>query len=81
MRIRSASYIVMALMLLLTAACGGSPTASNTASAPAGATAAQQVYDQINGLSGSERTNTLLDLAKRTARYRCTPRTPTWTTS
>jgi len=64
-RIRSASYIVMALMLLLTAACGGSPTASNTASAPAGATAAQQVYDQINGLSGSERTNTLLDLAKK----------------
>src|SRR6476620_10500453 len=55
----------MALMLLLTAACGGSPTASNTASAPAGATAAQQVYDQINGLSGSERTNTLLDLAKK----------------
>src|SRR6476469_1319967 len=55
----------MALMLPLTAACGGSPTASNTASAPAGATAAQQVYDQINGRSGSERTNTLLDLAKK----------------
>ena len=65
MRIRSASYVVMALVLLLTAACGGSPTASNTGSAPAGATAAQQVYDQINGLKGSERTNTLLDLAKK----------------
>ena len=55
----------MALVLLLTAACGGSPTASNTGSAASGATAAQQVYDQINGLSGSERTNTLLDLAKK----------------
>ena len=43
----------------------GSPTASNTGSAPAGASAAQQVYDQINGLKGTERTNTLLDLAKK----------------
>ena len=65
MRIRSASYVLMALVLLLTAACGGSPTASNTGSAPAAASAAQQVYDQINGLKGTERTNTLLDLAKK----------------
>ena len=65
MRIRSASYVVMALVLFLTAACGGSPTASNTGSAAAGATAAQKVYDQINGLTGDERTNTLLDLAKK----------------
>jgi iron(III) transport system substrate-binding protein len=56
---------VVALVLLLTAACGSSPTASNTGSAPAGATAAQQVYDQINGLTGEERSKTLLDLAKK----------------
>src|SRR4029077_10244494 len=54
----------MALVLFLTAACGGSPTASNTGSA-SGATAAQKVYDQINGLTGTERTTTLLDLAKK----------------
>jgi iron(III) transport system substrate-binding protein len=64
-RIRSASYAVMALMLFLTAACGGSPTASNSGSAASGATPAQQVYDQINGLSGSDRANTLVDLAKK----------------
>src|SRR5690349_23565170 len=56
---------MVALMLLLTAACGDSPTASNSASTPAGATAAQQVYDQINGLTGDERNRTLLDLAKK----------------
>ncbi|MFG1929353.1 extracellular solute-binding protein [Mycobacterium sp. NPDC048908] len=65
MRIRSASHAMVALMLLLTAACGGSPTASNSASTPAGATAAQQVYDQINGVTGDERSKTLLDLAKK----------------
>ena len=63
MKIRSAGYAVLALVLLLTAACGGSPTASNPSTQAS--SAAQQVYDKINGLSGDERTNTLLDLAKK----------------
>jgi iron(III) transport system substrate-binding protein len=58
-----ASYL-LASMALVVAACGGSPTAGPGSSAPA-ASDAQQVYDQINGMSGEERTNTLLDLAKK----------------
>lgn len=65
MRVRSASHAVFALVLFATAACGGSPTASTTGPAARGHTAAQRVYDQINSLTGSERTNTLLDLAKK----------------
>jgi iron(III) transport system substrate-binding protein len=58
-----ASYL-LASMALVVAACGGNPTAGPGSSAPA-ASDAQQVYDQINGMSGEERTNTLLDLAKK----------------
>jgi iron(III) transport system substrate-binding protein len=63
-RKHSALRAVFALILLI-AGCGGSPTAGNAGSPAPGATAAQQVYDQINGLSGDERTQTLLDLAKK----------------
>jgi iron(III) transport system substrate-binding protein len=59
---RSAIYVVVALVLLV-AGCG-SPTAGPPGSAASGSTAAQQVYDQINGMSGDQRTTTLLDLAK-----------------
>ncbi|CAN5527971.1 iron ABC transporter substrate-binding protein [soil metagenome] len=60
---RSVFYAVMALVLLI-AACGN-PTAGSPGTAAAGSSAAQQIYDQINGLSGDERTQTLLDLAKK----------------
>jgi iron(III) transport system substrate-binding protein len=64
MRKLSALYAVLAVVMVL-AGCG-SPTAGPPAggSAP-GAEQAQKVYDQINGLSGEERTSTLLDLAKK----------------
>jgi iron(III) transport system substrate-binding protein len=55
---------LLASMALVVAACGGSPTAGPDSSAPA-ASDAQQVYDQINGMSGEQRSNTLLDLAKK----------------
>ena len=55
---------LVASMALVLAACGGSPTAGNGGSSAPVASDAQQVYDQINGMSGEERTNTLLDLAK-----------------
>jgi iron(III) transport system substrate-binding protein len=61
-------HLISAMTLtvgLLIAGCGGSPTASNTAGGGAGQTPAEQVYAQINGLSGEERTNTLTDLAKK----------------
>ena len=60
---RSAGYIVLALVLFI-AGCG-SPTAGPPSAAAPGSTAAQKVYDQINGLSGDQRTQTLLDLAKK----------------
>jgi iron(III) transport system substrate-binding protein len=60
----SASYLLAALAVVV-AACGGSPTASNAGSSDPAAGNAQQVYDQINGLSGEERDQTLLDLAKK----------------
>jgi iron(III) transport system substrate-binding protein len=55
---------LLASMALVVAACGGSPTAGPGSSAPA-ASDAQQVYQQINGMSGEERSSTLLDLAKK----------------
>ncbi len=64
MRKHWASCLLASLALAL-AACGGSPTASNTGSEAPAATEAQQVYDQINGLSGEERSTTLLDLANK----------------
>jgi iron(III) transport system substrate-binding protein len=60
---RSAGYVVLALVLFI-AGCG-SPTAGPPSAAAPGSTAAQKVYDQINGLSGDQRTQTLLDLAKK----------------
>jgi iron(III) transport system substrate-binding protein len=60
---RSATHVVVALVLLL-AGCG-SPTAGTSGSAAPGSSAAQQVYDQINGLSGDERDRTLRDLATK----------------
>ncbi|MBU8829668.1 ABC transporter substrate-binding protein [Mycolicibacterium goodii] len=51
--------------MLAVAACGGSPTAGNNASTGAEGSPAQQVYEQINGLSGEERSQTLLDMAKK----------------
>jgi iron(III) transport system substrate-binding protein len=64
MRKHLASYLIAILALVLSA-CGGSPTATNAGDAAAGASDAQQVYQQINGLSGDERSKTLLDLAKK----------------
>ena len=64
MRNHLVGYVVLALVLLISG-CGSSPTANNAGSPAEGATQAQQVYDQINGLSGDERTQTLLDLAKK----------------
>ncbi|MGH3640898.1 MAG: ABC transporter substrate-binding protein [Mycobacterium sp.] len=60
---RSAIHVVLALVLLL-AACGN-PTVDNAGAAAPGSSAAQQVYDQINGLSGDQRTQTLRDLATK----------------
>jgi iron(III) transport system substrate-binding protein len=56
---------MLGVLALVVAACGGSPTAGNAGSSAPAATQAQQVYDQINGLSGEERSKTLLDLAKK----------------
>jgi len=61
----SARYLVVAALMMLVAACGGSPTAGNPGSAASGPTGAEQVYQQINGLSGDERSQRLLDLAKK----------------
>jgi iron(III) transport system substrate-binding protein len=63
-RKHSATYVLAALAVVV-AACGGSPTASNTGASNPAADNAAQVYDQINGLSGEERSQTLLDLAKK----------------
>ncbi|MET0704176.1 MAG: extracellular solute-binding protein [Mycobacterium sp.] len=60
---RSATYVVMALVLLI-AACGN-PNAGAPGPAASESSAAQQVYDKINGMSGDERTSTLVDLAKK----------------
>ncbi|MBS1694633.1 MAG: ABC transporter substrate-binding protein [Actinobacteria bacterium] len=60
-----ARYLIAAALMLLVAACGGSPTAGNGGQAASGPTGAEQVYAQINDLSGDERTQTLLDMAKQ----------------
>jgi len=57
-------YLLASLAVVL-AACGGSPTAGNAGESGSSASAAEQVYAQINGLSGDERSTTLLDLAKK----------------
>jgi iron(III) transport system substrate-binding protein len=65
MRKHSVLYAVLALVLLI-AGCG-SPTAGppGGAAAAPGAEQARKIYDQINGMTGEERANTLLDLAKK----------------
>lgn len=59
--------------ILLLAACGSSPTASNNGAgsgagngaAQRAATKAQEVYDRINGMTGEERHKTLVELAEK----------------
>jgi iron(III) transport system substrate-binding protein len=62
-----------AAAILLLAACGSSPTASNNGAgsgagngaAQRAATKAQEVYDRINGMTGEERHKTLVELAEK----------------
>lgn len=66
------SMIGVAVTALLVTGCGGSPSASG-GGAPAGGAkdqggqdqAAVKVYDEINGLSGEERTKKLVELAQK----------------
>jgi iron(III) transport system substrate-binding protein len=73
MRARRPAVLAAAVALALSlAACGGSPTASDSgttkkaAGSAAGqrAQAAQKVYDQLNGLTGEERTKKLVEMAE-----------------
>jgi iron(III) transport system substrate-binding protein len=53
---------------LVLSACGASPTATqpnNSDARNAAVAKAQQVYDRINGLTGDERKNALVELAKK----------------
>lgn len=57
---------VAATTLLVLAACGGNPTSSNAAGsgdAESGPTDAEQLYEEIAGLSGQERRDRLVELA------------------
>jgi iron(III) transport system substrate-binding protein len=66
--LRSAAAVAAALLL---AACGSSPTASDGGqaggndAAKQAAAKAQEVYDKINGLTGEERTKTLVEMAEK----------------
>jgi iron(III) transport system substrate-binding protein len=66
----TAPLAAMAVAMLL-AACGGSPTASSSENGSGGredsdlAAHAREVYDRINGLSGQERTDALVELAEQ----------------
>ncbi len=70
MRNRSVVLVAALAATTLITACGGSPTAAPAAqgsAAPAAddaAAAAQTVYDQINGMTGQERTDELVRLAE-----------------
>lgn len=70
MRRKSLVIVAALAATALLAACGGSPTADPPTGESEGgsgselATAAQKVYDQINGLSGQERTDELVRLAE-----------------
>lgn len=70
MRRKSLVIVAALAATALLAACGGSPTAGPPTGQSEGgsdselATAAQKVYDQINGLSGQERTDELVRLAE-----------------
>jgi iron(III) transport system substrate-binding protein len=65
------STIGVAVAALLVAGCGGNPTASGEGAAGGTKTeggpeqAAVKVYDEINGLSGEERTKKLVELAQK----------------
>jgi iron(III) transport system substrate-binding protein len=65
MKKHSALYVALALVFSI-AGCG-SPTAGppSGGAQAAGAEQAQKVYEQINGMSGQQRTDTLLDMAKK----------------
>ena len=52
----------LAALMVLTA-CGGSPTAN--AGGPEADAHAKEVYDEINGLSGQERTDKLVEMAEK----------------
>lgn len=58
----AAAFLAVGLVL---AGCGGSPTASNGAGGGETQTPAEQVYAELNGLSGDERTSKLTELAKQ----------------
>ncbi|MFP5336757.1 MAG: ABC transporter substrate-binding protein [Actinomycetes bacterium] len=71
MRYRLRAPIVALAALGLVAACGGSPTSSTGAETGGGgressdlATAAKEVYDKFNGMSGQERTDELVACAE-----------------
>ena len=62
--------IIVAVCALSLAACGGSPTGGGGSSGGKDgeskqASAAKKVYDQINGLTGKERTDKLVELAEK----------------
>lgn len=61
--------LMVAMCVLSLAACGGSPTGKSTSTGDNGAVSKQErhatkVYDQINGLTGEERTAKLVELAE-----------------
>lgn len=61
--------LIVALCVLSLAACGSSPTGQSSSSGNKGAVSqqeqhAKEVYDQINGLTGEERTAKLVELAE-----------------
>ena len=74
MRSRPQQVLATVCGVVLLASCGGSPTAAPASGAPAPggdgaateelAAAAQEVYDQVNGLTGQERTDELVRLAE-----------------
>jgi iron(III) transport system substrate-binding protein len=64
MTMRSAIHVIVALGIFV-AGCGSPTAGDGGAAAPPGSAAAQKVYDQINGLSGEERSQTLRDLAAK----------------
>lgn len=61
MRKQIAGAVMLTVGMVL-AGCGGSPTASNSPAAGGGA--AEEVYAEINGMSGDERSQRLLELAR-----------------
>ncbi len=64
MRNRLLGPLALVTIAATVVACGSSPTAQEDSSSSDLASAAQEVYDQINGLSGQERTDELVRLAE-----------------